>query len=318
MMKFLCGMLVLLPLLAMIPAEAAEKAIWRKEKLTYQGMPREYWVYVPASARVKDARPALVLMLHGGGGRADRFDALVKNRLKPLADRDGAILVYPQAYKRQWNDGRGVASIPAHVENIDDVGFIDALIRKMEGAYPIDPRRIYAGGISNGGMMSARLACELSGKIAAVALVASAIPERLTRRCQPSSPVSMLMISGTDDPLVPFAGGQVRVGRQDRGAVLSASESALYWAGQLGFNRDLHPVRRTVLPEMNPGDGTRVTKTIYPGSDGSVVVLYVIEGGGHTWPQGQPYLPAWIVGRVSQELDGTQAVWTFFQGQPRP
>src|SRR6185295_15856333 len=151
-------------------------------------------------------------------------------RFNELADRDGFIAVYPAGIERNWNDGRKIQNYRAMRENIDDVGFISSLMDWFQKKYPLDPRRIYVTGISNGAMMSCRLACELSGRIAATAPVAGSIPKDITGRCDPKNPVSMMFINGDEDPLVPFFGGAVHFWNKKLGEVVSVQEAAATWA----------------------------------------------------------------------------------------
>jgi polyhydroxybutyrate depolymerase len=229
------------------------------------------------------------------------------------AEQGELILVCPQGIERHWNDGRPVSRWRAHLENIDDVGFIEAVVDEVARAYPVDRRRIFATGISNGGMMSYRLACERPDLIAAIAPVASSMAEGFG--CSPDLPVSVLILNGTDDPLVPYDGGPVGFGRQDLGQVIPTDEVWQMWAK---LNQCAEEPSEVWLAEQSPGDGTRVQVRTYPEcADGTQVTLFRIEGGGHTWPGGPQYLPERLVGRVSQELDAGRTIWDFFRDQGR-
>jgi len=175
----------------------------------------------------------------------------------------------------------------------------------------VDPRRVYATGISNGAMFSYRLACDLPGVFAAIAPVAGAMPAALAAGCAHTAPVSVLALQGTADPLMPYGGGGVA---RRRGRVLSAKRSIEFWAAVSGCAAA--PVT-TAEPDRAPDDGTRARRTVYGGCrDGRAVELYTIEGGGHTWPGGPPAGRA--VGRVSRELDATPLIWSFFARHARP
>jgi polyhydroxybutyrate depolymerase len=240
---------------------------------------------------------------------------LTFNRFNELADRDGFIALYPDGVGKVWNDGRKIQGEMAHREKIDDLGFLSALIDQFENQFGADPRRVYVTGISNGAMMSTRLACELSEKIAAAAPVAGSIPQVLMGACHSKFPVSMLFINGDEDPLVPFKGGQVRAFGQDRGEIIPVEEAARFWA-----QRDGCPPKpkEELLPNQAPEDGTTVKKISYaPGPSGDEVILYVIQGGGHTWPKGWKYAGEWLVGRVSHQLEACDVIWEFFKNHPK-
>lgn len=234
-----------------------------------------------------------------------------------LADRDGFVAVYPDGVERHWNDGRGNQQYRAQRDNIDDVGFITALIAHLSQTLPVDRRRVYATGISNGGLMSLRLARELADRIAAIAPAAASMSEQIVQMRDPARPISALLVAGTMDPLVPYGGGEIGFKRgQKSGKVVSVAETITYWAT---FNQCPPAPTITMEPDRDPQDGTRVRREAHgPCRDGTEVILYAIEGGGHTWPGGQQYLPARIVGRTSKDIDANEVIWSFFKRHALP
>ena len=287
------------------------------------GLTRTFRLYVPGP----DApRPmALVFVLHGGGGTGIGLVRMTGDGFHGMAERDGAIIVYPDGVERHWNDGRRNDgrrndgrrrfTSRAQSENIDDVGFISRLIDRIAEEHAVDLGRVYATGISNGGMMSFRLGCGLSGRLAAIAPVVANMPVDLMNDCAPAVPVSVLVTNGTEDPLIPFAGGHVVSPRRSRGLVTSADDSLAFWARHNGCGAQADV---TVLPDRAPGDLTFVERSAWTNcSAGVSVTLNKIVGGGHTWPGAKGGLPESIVGRVSQELDGVQEIWAFFRRHRR-
>lgn len=275
--------------------------------LTVDGLVRTYLIHVPSSYNETIPAP-LVIALHGGGGSAQRMANLTG--FNSLSDEEGFIVVYPEGIENHWNDGREPKKYRAHIEDINDVGFISALIDHLVKELNIDETSIYATGVSNGAMMSCRLACELSDKIAAIAMVSGAMPEGLSRMCLPSEPVSVLVISGTEDPWVLWGGGEIRVGRQNLGKTLSVSDTVQYW---VTHNECSSWSGITWLPDRDPDDGTRVYKEVYTnGREGTEVVLYGIEGGGHTWPGGPQYLSERIIGKTCRDIHASEIIWQFF------
>jgi polyhydroxybutyrate depolymerase len=267
------------------------------------GISRSYLLHVPPS--LDRSRPAaLVLVLHGAGGRGAGFAG--HTGFSQLADEQGFIAVYPDGFRRRWNDGR--SSGPSQ----DDVGFIRSLLDSLKTELAIDTRRIYATGISNGAMFSYRLACDLPGVFAAIAPVAGALPAELAPRCSQAEPVAIAAFQGTADRFVSYAGGAVA---RQRGRVLSAEETMAFWAGVDGCSLN---AMTALEPDRAMGDGTRVRRSEYPGCmHGRELVLYTIEGGGHTWPGG-PSVARLVVGRVSRDIDATSTIWDFFQRHPKP
>jgi polyhydroxybutyrate depolymerase len=286
-------------------------------RLTHDGRVRTYRLHVPPGADARSPAP-LVVVLHGGGGNAVRTQRLMHRGFERLADRDRFFVVYPEGIDHHWNDGRTGEETgwSAQRDNVDDVGFIAALLDKLGAELPVDPRRVYVTGISNGAMMSQRLGCELAGRLAAIAPVAGTMPQALAPTCKPARALPVLMVLGMDDPLVPYAGGEVHFGRRQLGRVLSAADTVDFWVRQ---DRCAASPERADEPDRDPRDGTRVRREAYSGCrDGADIVLYSVEGGGHAWPGGEQYLPAVIVGRSSRDIDATEIIWDFFRRHVAP
>ncbi len=300
----LAGALVL----PLAPARAAGASVSRT--IDAGGLRRTFVLHVPPSLRA-GVPAALVFVLHGGGGTGWGIER--STGFSQMADRSGFIAVYPDAVERNWNDGRGDLQIRSQREGIDDVGFISTVITLLSHEYRIDPRRVFATGISNGGFMSQMLAARLADRIVAIAPVSAGMGPAVAASLQPGAPVSVLVMNGTQDPLVPYGGGPVV---RNRGETISTDEIVRTW---VAANRCAGDPVVTQLPDTDPSDGTRVTKTAYlECAQRSVVVLYRIEGGGHTWPGGRQYLPRAIVGRVSRDINANDVIWAFFASHPRP
>ena len=228
-----------------------------------------------------------------------------------LADREGFIAAYPDSIGGNWNDGREISTT-------DDVAFVRATIEDIERDHAIDPRRIYATGISNGGFFSNKLACELGDKIAAIASVAATMPEKLLAKCKPSRPMSVLYMHGTNDPLVPIEGGKVGLRRgRSRGQCVSLTDAARFWRTEDQIGAAGGPDAEDLPDRVD--DGTHVRRETWSGGrDGTEVVVYTIEGGGHAWPGAAQYLPKFIVGVASQNLDATRTIWDFLRAHSLP
>lgn len=272
------------------------------------GRDRTYLLHLPP-ARPRAVLP-LIVALHGAGGDGRGMERL--SGLSRLADREGFAVAYPDGLWRQWNDGRS----GIHLTHADDVGFLRALIGHLTGEAGMDPQRVYVTGISNGGMMSQRLACDAADKIAAIASIAATLPEAIQPDCKPQRPVSVLLMHGTNDPLVPYLGGAVAGpgGRPSRGRVLSLDATARFWAAADGCAGGPEVAS---LPDR-ADDGTTVRVARYqPCRHGAAVAAYTIEGGGHTWPCGFQYLPVFLIGKTSRDLDAGETMWEFFRRASR-
>jgi polyhydroxybutyrate depolymerase len=223
-----------------------------------------------------------------------------------LAERAGFVVVYPDGYKKSWADGRGTTA--SDRAGVDDVAFLRALIERLVQQYKVDPKRVYATGISNGGLMVGRLACELSEEIRAFAVVAATFPERLTTGCHPPHPVTILFIHGTLDPILPASGGVPKIGAG--GSLLSAEGAVEFWRGLDACASPPAEEKR-----INPvPDGTQTLFRRWSCAQGSQVLFYQVEGGGHTWPGGWQYLPEAWVGRTSRDFSASEVIWAFFRG----
>lgn len=281
-----------------------------REVLRFDGIEREYVVHLPNGAAPEAPAP-LVLALHGGSGTARGMARLTG--FDGVAEREGFIVVYPEGVDRQWNDGRAV---PGHGPrlDVDDVGFLAEVVERIAAAYRVDRGRVFVTGISNGAMMSLRLATERPDLFAAAAGVAGAVSEALASGPPPTAPIPVMLVNGTEDPLVPFAGGDVTVFGRPRGRVLSTAGSVAYWVGHNGAEPDGVEV---VLPDRELNDGTRVERVEFLHRGGADVVLLRVEGGGHTWPGGLQYLPERVIGRTSRDVDASEQIWAFFASHPR-
>ena len=253
---------------------------------------RHYELFVPSDT----PNLPLVIVLHGGRGNGKQTERFV--RFDEVAAREQFVVAYPDGVGHQWNDGRAEIATGA-----DDVAFIAALIDELAIVHHIDRHRVYVTGISNGGMMAYRLACDLADRIVAIAPVAGNVPA--VPPCQPTGAISVLAINGTADPLVPYDGGQVM---KTRGAVLAAQVSVAAFAARAGCTS---PTTQDE-PDVDPADGSRTRRTRYacPGTIG--VELLTIVGGGHTWPGAAQYLPRALIGPVSRDFDATERIWQFF------
>ncbi|TDW96756.1 alpha/beta hydrolase family esterase [Dinghuibacter silviterrae] len=257
---------------------------------------RDFLVYVPK--RITSGAHPLILVLHGRLGTGSGMVRLADFR--PIADREGVILVYPDGIDRSWNDGR--TSSPAYKKGVDDVDFINRTIDYMAAHYPVDSTRVYVTGMSNGGFMTSRLGDELTKRIAAIAVVAASVDKDE----KPATiPLPVLYLQGTKDPLVPFKGGAIR-----GGTILSHQETLDRWVAIDGCD----PAPVVVTRPDSAHDGTTITKQTYTNRQtGIQVVGITVEDGGHTWPGGWPYLPKAIIGITSRNLDANEAIWEFFR-----
>ena len=291
---------------ASTPAAAAKVEVgdrWRS--LSFDGRERRYLVHIPPSYDGRAPVP-LVIVLHGGGGNAE--SAVRMTAFSDKADKEEFIVVYPNGTGRlvdrllTWNSGNCCGY--ALDQHVDDVGFVRALIREVEGTYRIDERRIFATGMSNGGMMSYRLACELADLIAAIGPVAGALN---VESCAPSMPVSVVAFHGTADEHVLYEGGEPRKRADSHPRIDRSVAYAMdFWARRNGCSSSSQ--RQTT--------GSITVETYTDCRAGTGVTLYAVKGGGHAWPGGQRGTAAGDP--PTRELSATDAMWDFFARHPKP
>jgi len=256
---------------------------------------RQYTVHVPAKYFESEKPVPLVLILHGAGGTGQSIESW--SGFDALSDKEGFIVAYPDAVNGAWNDNRG-----DELKAVDDLGYLAHLIESVSEKANIDRTRVYAAGYSRGGMMSYRLGCVLPKQFAAVASVASTMPTYILLECQNAPPKAVMVVQGTDDPIVPWMGIQP--------AYLSAADTLKFW-GQHNRCTDLGPIKEVV--DLSPLDGTRLLtqdalKCKQP------ILLYSVFHGGHTWP-GHPVDSSFDLGLTSMDFNASAAIWEFFKAQ---
>jgi polyhydroxybutyrate depolymerase len=282
--------------------------------IMFDGLNRTYRIHIPPNISQIDS-PALVFVLHGGGGTGENTErTLTLGGFNTLSDDYGFIVIYPDGIDRHWNDGRNVNDT-AHQEKIDDVGFLSRLIDNLTDEFNANPNKVFFTGISNGAMMSYRLAFDITEKIAAIAPVAGAIPTEILPENTNGIPLSVFVLSGTHDPLVPWEGGNIGTPNYPRGTCISVPESVEFWVKRNNCNTT--PIG-TWLPNKNKLDLCRIHCDNYENGDNNTeVVLYEIKRGGHTWPGGYQYFPKFLIGRTCRDIDANEEIWKFFDSHPK-
>ena len=255
------------------------------------GLDRTYLVHVPPGP------PAgLVINLHGAGQNGAQQAGITG--YNGVADGYGFVVAYPDGIDASWADGRG-ASIPDRT-GVDDVGFLAALVDRLSRDYGVPPGRVFVTGMSAGGFMATRFACDRADLVSAIAPVAGTLGSGVG--CNPSRAVSVMQIHGTADPVVPFGGGPM-VGRGGASDIVSAPAMVERWRGIDGCPGPLIG---------NAGSGAAQFLTAGGCAGNTAVVLVRLDGAGHTWPAGRFALPENIVGATSYAVDASQATAQFF------
>ena len=281
------------PVLALVEAVSFYVRNRSNGSIVSSGQEREYLLYVPESYDRTKPTP-LVISMHGGAlWPAAQMEISRWNR---MADEHGFLVVYPSgitgAGPRAWHVGRGPGLLR-------DVRYISELIDTLKAAYNIDSTSIYADGLSNGGGMAFVLSCTLSERIAAVGMVAAALFLPWSW-CTDERAVPMIAFHGTADRAVPYHGGTSWVAPR---RLPDIPTWVANWARR----------NRCAPDPVDSAVATDVPRRSYTNcADGAAVVLYTVQGGGHTWPGGGP-LPEWFVGTTTRSIDATHQMWAFFR-----
>jgi polyhydroxybutyrate depolymerase len=256
----------------------------------FDGQTREYRVYIPAAYDGSTPVP-LVFNLHGYG--SNNVEQEQYGDFRSIADTANFIIVHPMGLvdlfgSTHWN--------AFGTSDVDDVGFLSSLIDTIYAAYNIDGNRIYSTGMSNGGFMSHKLACLLSGRIAAIASVTGSITTTEIDACITNHPMPVMQIHGTADETVPYEGNVI---------FMPVEDVVAHW---VSFNECTNEPITTELPDIDPTDGCTVTHYLYEdGLLGSTVEFYKVTNGGHTWPGS-----AFDIGETTYDFNASKEIWRFF------
>jgi polyhydroxybutyrate depolymerase len=281
--------------------------------LIHGSLTRVYKVHVPSSYDVNKKNSA-VIYLHGGGGNKQ---SAYRDGLNKMSDKYGFILIAPEGtgevkvgqVRAVWNGGMWKTG--ECCGNSDDTGFLSKMIEEIENNFNIDKKRIYATGISNGGLMTNRIGCELANKIAAIATVA---PAAVMSNCNPSRSISVINIHGTADPANPPDGSEPRgIFNKESGSDFAKDYKKMTPYQTIDKWKEVNECSNSYTKGYEKGNAKCI---IYNEClDNSEIELCIVEKMGHTYPGGSQYLPNSIVGPVSHDISFDQ-IWEFFNKHP--
>lgn len=282
--------------------------------LQVQGLRRAVRFYQPKHLA---AHPALLLALHGSRGDGARFRRFTNGAFERLAEEYGFLLAYPDALGGQWNDCRAKAAYHTALAGVDDLAFLDAVVGRARELAGRELAGVFAVGYSNGGELLFRAAFERPSEFTALAVIGAHLPVPEENDCLPSGEsVSIFFVSGTEDPVNPWAGGEVRIpGGGTPGHVVSATASADYFR-QLAGAPETAVIK--MQPDLDTTDGATVETRRWTAEAGTSVVLMAVHGGGHALPSPTAKFPVQYVGPTSRDLDGARLIWNFFVRQMPP
>jgi polyhydroxybutyrate depolymerase len=275
------------------------------DSIEVDGRPRSFISVIPV--KLPPASP-MMIVFHGSNQSGKVVRNFAGGVFDELASREHLVVVYPDAYKRLWNDARISSDFPARREGYDDVAFFRALVAHFVATAAVDARRIYVVGYSNGAQMINRLVHDVGNMLAGAALISATqpAPENFVDGKRPVA-LPVLLIHGTRDRLVPYEGGMASLwGFRPRGLGLSHLATAEYFAARNGISST-----PTIEVSGDPTDRTSIEVRNWSEPGKPPVRAYTIKGGGHVIPNPVKAAP-FIYGRTEKSLDSARAIWEFF------
>jgi polyhydroxybutyrate depolymerase len=264
------------------------------DSISVDGHDRSFHFSRPQPGRTNSS---LVFILHGSGGNGkdmmERAAGLAK-----ISANENVLLVYPDGYKKYWNECRKAANSRANIEDINEQAFFDGMIRYFTARYHIDDQKVFAVGTSGGGHMCYKLAMTMPQKFKAIAAIIANLPDTDNLDCEEAkAPMAVMIVNGTADPLNHYNGGMMEAGNFKMGNVRSTDRTFQYWAALAGY--DGNPVKESV-PDADPADGKTIERYVYKKKGKPEVVLLKVIGGKHDYPN---------------DIDVHVEAWEFFKRQ---
>jgi polyhydroxybutyrate depolymerase len=272
---------------------------------------REYLIHLPPNYQSASKLPIL-FGLHGGGGNYKNTISFYN--LNGLADKKGFIVIYPNAIAKSWTMPGFSARSKNADSTVDDVHFISVLLDTVIQYYKGDATKVFTTGISRGGEFSLYLAYKLSDRITAIAPVCANVPKDVLKYYSFKHPTPLLLINGTDDPLIKYDGGfgkYLRTDEPGEGFDMASTDDLIKKIISLDLCNSTP--KYTDMPDDDPDDGCTAQRYEYHCGSVNVTLIKVVNGG-HTWPGGKQYLPKFIIGKVCRDFKAEDEIFNFFLG----
>lgn len=256
-----------------------------------------YRVFHFSKPKTSNTGGSLVFVLHGSGGNGENMMARAA-KLEELSFNENLIVVYPDGYKKYWNECRKASTAVANVENIDENAFFEGMIIYFSKNYSVNLQQVFAVGTSGGGHMAYKLALTMPQKFRAITAIIANLPDSANMDCPEARiPVPVMIINGTADPVNPYNGGEVVITGVVLGTVRSTENTFHYWSGLAGYQGN--PVKE-LLADTDPTDGKTIERYSFSARGKPEIVLLKVIGGKHDYPN---------------DIDVHVAAWNFFKKQ---
>lgn len=293
-----------------LPRQPTLNGVWATHSMRIGDVDRVWSSYSPPGRRM--AAP-LLIVLHGSMGTPNtaRIDDFGYG-FDTIADERNLLVVYPQGIEGQWNNAARAGDYAAKRLQVDDVGFLRALVKKLVADEGVDRGRIFLAGVSSGGSMVLRMALQAPDVARGYAVIAQSLPTPDNLAPVPTgNPVSIMFMHGTKDPIVPFEGGEVVLWPvlSSRGTVRSADATVRYF---LSLAEVSDPARVEIMPDLDPTDGCTVKRSIWVGPKGHRVEWVAVLGGGHSSPNLNKRGMR-LLGNSNRDISAADEIWRFFE-----
>ena len=220
------------------------------------------------------------------------------SNLEQRSAKEDFLIVYPNGYKKYWNECRKAASSLANKENINEAAFFEGLIQFFKNKYGIDEKKVFAIGSSGGGHMCYKMALTMPKKFRAITALIANLPDDQNLDCEEAKvAMPVMIVNGTADPVNPYEGGMMQSGNFVMGTVRSTAQTFKYWANVAGYEGE--PVKEN-LPDDDPSDGKQIERYTYKAAGKPEIVLLKVLGGKHDEPN---------------DIDVYTESWEFFKRQ---
>ena len=260
----------------------------KSDSILVEGNYRSFYFNKPESLKTDGS---LIFVLHGSGGNGKNMMRRT-SQLEQKAKAENALVIYPNGYKKYWNECRKVASSLANKENINEEAFFSAMINYFKNNYKINEKSVFAMGMSGGGHMCYKLAMTMPGKFRAVMALIANLPDDQNMDCVESKvSIPVMIVNGTADPVNPYDGGLMPAGSFVMGTVRSTEQTFQYWAGLADYKGD--PTKESI-PNNDPSDGRTIERYTYNAKGKPEIVLLKVIGGKHDEPNDiNVYVEGW-------------------------
>lgn len=242
------------------------------------------------------ANSSLVFILHGSGGNGLQMQSRTK-ALEAIASSENILLVYPDGYKKYWNECRKTANSAANIENINENAFFEAMMVYFKVRYQINEKQIFAVGTSGGGHMAYKLALTMPERFRAITALIANLPDTNNMDCgEKKMALPVMIVNGTEDKVNPYNGGEVIISNNiSLGLVRSTDQTFEYWSSIAGYNGS---PKHELLPDVDPTDGKTIEKYTFKKKRKPEITLLKVIHGKHDYPN---------------DIDVHLAAWAFFK-----